>query len=120
MKRTDFEAGYNIGKSLSIVALFLLIAYGVYNSRNLILGPEIQILFPAPESTVEEKIIGINGRARNATKVELNGRPIFINKDGYFSEKVLLYSGFNIIKIEGTDRFNQKEVKIIKVHYKPQ
>jgi hypothetical protein len=120
MKRTDFEASFNINKSLSIVGLLLLIVYGIYNSRNLIFGPGLQILTPAPNSTVDEKIIEVKGRVKNATIVKLNDRPIFIDKDGYFTEKVLLYSGFNIIKIEAKDRFKQEEEEIIKVYYKPQ
>lgn len=97
-----------IGLAISAV----IIAYALWNGRNLILGPSIKVIatnFPANPVTIK-------GLAKNVSFISLDDRQIFADKDGSFSEDVLLLPGYNIIKIEGEDRFGKKTEFILKLY----
>lgn len=95
-----------------------LIGYGVFNGRNLILGPTIEITYPKDNMETTEKLIAIRGKANNVVFLSLNNRPIFIDTENNFEEKLLLYPGFNIISIYGKDRFKNEVIKEFRLYYK--
>lgn len=52
-------------------------------------------------------LVQINGNAKNSTQISLNGREIFIDKEGNFSETVGLLPGLSIISLNAQDRFGK-------------
>lgn len=94
----------------------LIVGYGLFNARNLLMGPIIEIWSPTAEAKTDETMITIKGRARNIAAISLNERPIFIDPDGIFQEKLLLSPGFNIIEIKARDRFKQEKVETVRVY----
>jgi hypothetical protein len=102
----------NKGKKIGIALFAIIVLYALWNGRNLILGPQIEVL---PLSS-EENPINIQGKARNVSFLSLNGRQIFVDKEGKFSEEVLLLPGYNIITIEGRDRFGKTNSAVIKIY----
>lgn len=68
-------------------------------------GVELQV---AMEKQENSSLIKISGKAERAVKLELNGREIFIDKQGNFSEYVSPLPGFSIIKINAVDKFGKK------------
>ena len=97
----------------------MLFSYGLWNARNLLLGPSIEIYNPS-QSEIEttKNTITVKGQVKNMTFLSLNGRSIFASADGLFEEKLLLYPGSNIIEIKAKDRFKKEVQKILKVYYK--
>jgi hypothetical protein len=114
-----FKRGFNVRRLIVVVTVCLLVGYGFFNSRSLIFGPSIEIFEPVSlESEVAENTLLIKGRVKNMTYLSLNGRPIFVNPEGLFEEKLLLSPGFNTIEIRARDRFKTEKVKTIRVYYK--
>lgn len=102
-----------------VVSVLLLISYGIFNARNLLLGPSIEIFSPtSSEIETESNTITVKGQAKNIVFLSLNERPIFVDPEGLFEEKLLLSPWFNIIEIKARDRFKKEVQKIIKVYYK--
>ena len=119
MRQYEFESGFNIRLFVVIVSALLLISYGIFNARNLIIGPTIEIFSPAAtETETAENVITVKGRAKNITFISLNERPIFVDPEGLFEEKLLLSPGSNIIEIKARDRFKKETLKTIKIYYK--
>ena len=56
-------------------------------------------------------VINVNGNAKNAVNLILNGREISIDKNGNFNESIALFSGYNIISIEAKDKFGNSDKK---------
>src|SRR3989338_9459475 len=92
-KKYEFEGGFNVRRFLIILSVFLLISYGLFNARNLIIGPTIEIFSPSSETETKENTIIIKGRAKNITFLSLNERPIFVDKEGFFEERLLISAG---------------------------
>ena len=60
----------------------------------------------------------INGKAQNATFISINGREIFIDKDGSFSESIALIPGLSVVTINAEDKFGKSKEKKFEMIYK--
>ena len=106
-------------KEMAAIAFFVLLAiYALFQARFLILGPLVYIDRPANGELASENVIMVEGRAQNIAYISMNGRPIFIDSDGKWSEKYVVSNGVNIIKIEAKDRFGRRTEKEVTVVYK--
>ena len=118
MNQYKFESGFNVRRFVIILSIFLLISYGIFNARNLIMGPVIEIFSPTKDMETEENTLVVSGRARNITFISLNEKPIFVDTGGLFEEKLLLSPGSNMIQIKARDRFKKEVLKTINIYYK--
>ncbi len=62
--------------------------------------------------TVTNDFLQINGYAKHASFVKINGRNITIDKNGNFSDGALLSPGYNIVEVKMADRFGKEKRKI--------
>lgn len=96
------------------VALFLCIGlYSYAKMRAVINGVKVTAKI---ENTESSSLAFITGNARNATYISLNGREIFIDKDGTFKEPIALLSGLGVVTIQAQDKFgniSQKEFEVV-------
>jgi hypothetical protein len=118
MNKYKFERGFNIRLFLIILAVVLLVSYGIFNARDLIIGPTVEIFNPSKDIETETNVIEVNGRAKNITFISLNEKPISVDTEGLFDETLLLSPGSNTIQIRARDRFKKEIVKTVKVYYK--
>ncbi len=98
----------------SLLALIIII-YSLFQASKILSGPIIEIDTPQNGATYNQTLIELTGKARNIAHLNLNGRPIFTDKEGYFKEKLLLSSGLNIIKLDGVDKFKAQTEKVLEV-----
>ena len=93
---------------ITVTAIALLVSgYSYFASHNLIQGPTIAILTPK-ESSFATSSVEIKGVAQRVNSITLDDRPIFIDEQGNFDETVLLALGYNVVSIEGQDKFGKK------------
>jgi hypothetical protein len=107
----------NWRKRITLLLFSVVLVYAVWNARNLILGPQIEIFEPENGITVSSKTIQIKGVAINSSFLSLNGRQIFTDESGIFSEEILPEVGYNTIEIRAEDRFGKKINRIIKFYH---
>lgn len=107
--------------SISVLFLFIVI-YAFFRSKDLIFGVKIKNVnmmvdgLPAQAgSKVTDSIMKINGNAKNAINLALNGREISVNQQGDFDETIALLSGYNVINIKAKDKFGNIDEKNYKV-----
>lgn len=101
-----------------VVILGVIVVIGIYSYsriKNLISGPLIEIISPINGSLVQDSLVEVTGITKNISKITLNGRPITINQEGKFGEQLVVPLGYNIISVEGTDRFGKKKLKTIQI-----
>jgi hypothetical protein len=118
MNKYKFERGFNIKRFVIILSVILLVSYGIFNARNLLLGPNVELFSPTNNTETNENIANINGRAQNITFISLNEKPIFVDREGMFQEKLLLSPGSNTIQVKARDRFKNEVMKTITIYYK--
>lgn len=100
--------------ALSILGL-LLVLYILFQARFLILGPQITIETPQDAQEVVEPILTISGTAHNVAWLTLNGKQIFTDEEGLWSEKLLLSPGISIMTVSGRDRFGREKEERVRV-----
>jgi hypothetical protein len=116
-----YEDGKLILKTLFIAFFVLIIVgYGVFQSQKIISGPKISINSPTMGQILTQSNIDITGVASNISAISLNDRPIFIDEEGNFSEKLMLYPGYNIIKLRAEDKFGSQVEKDLELVYQQQ
>lgn len=119
MKKILNKSLYSYIKTIVIIFVILTIfGYALFQARNIIIGPIIEIMEPKNGVSVEESIIKIVGKAKNISHISMNNNQIFTDDKGIFKEKLLLSYGYNIITIKAQDRFNREVVAILELIYK--
>ncbi len=97
----------NIKVILIILAIAFLGGYFLYQARWYLLGPEITVDSPQNGEVIRDPYINVRGQALNISSLSMNGRQIFTDEKGVFSEGLLLAKGYNIIEIAATDKFGR-------------
>lgn len=101
---------------MSCFMLFAIIGVFAYMKMSfLVKGIQIEARIEKSDTTSIAKVIG---KAQNATYISLNGREIFIDKDGNFSETIALIPGFSVITIDAKDKFGKSKEKKFQLVYK--
>jgi len=95
-----------------------LLAYITWQARFLLMGPQIMLVAEPPRVS-NERIITLEGSARNIAKITLNGRQIFTDPTGNFKEALVLENGYTIATIAATDRYGRTTTLMRPFMYTP-
>ncbi len=115
-KSIHFE---HILKTLGILMLIGTFTwYGLYQAKDLISGPSLT-LTEDPPTIQHENIIHMKGLAKNTTSLTLNGKAIFIDEKGIFSQTIVLENGYTIQTLRAKDRFGRSVTLSRPYVYKP-
>ena len=115
--RKSKREGKTIIRNVLIVLIICAIGgYAGFQSKKIISGPQITIQSPATTSA-NNSAVDVSGVVKNVSVVRLNDRLIPIDESGQFKEKVLLYPGYNVIKLEATDKFGASITKELQMVY---
>jgi hypothetical protein len=100
---------------LIAILIVFLIGYFLFEARFLILGPQITIDSPRDGEVVNDRVVTITGRAQNAAWVSLNGRQIFTDEEGHWSEKLIVSEGLSIMTVSVRDRFGRTREETVRI-----
>ena len=100
---------------LVALVIIIVLGYTLYQTRNVIAGPQLTILSPANGSTHTDSFTIIKGATQNVSKVSINDRPIFIDTDGNFADAIALLSGYNIITVKAEGRFGKEITEVLEL-----
>lgn len=103
-----------------MIAIATVGTYSYLKVKTYIVGPVISVEYPHNGQTLRKSFLQIEGRAQNVSFIYLNGRQIFVDSSGFFSERLLLYEGYNIITVEAKDRFGRVKTEKLELVYKPE
>jgi len=102
-------------RALVIFFFVLLVVYALFQGRFVILGPQIQIDTPKDNAILTSNVLVVSGRAENVAYLSLDGRQIYTDKDGNWSEKLIAPLGISILELRARDRFGREIEKTIRV-----
>lgn len=102
-------------RALFLSLILLVLIYALFQARFLILGPQVRITYPAHGDVVDAGEMMLEGKAGNVAWISLNGRQIFVDEEGVFSEKLITPIGPSIITVSAKDRFGRETEKRIQI-----
>ena len=115
--RKNIREGKTIIRNALIVIIICAIGgYAGFQSKKIISGPQITIQSPSTTSA-NDGAVDVSGVVKNVSVVTLNDRLIPIDEAGQFKEKILLYPGYNVIKLKATDKFGACVTKELQLVY---
>ena len=96
--------------------------YFVYEARDLIFAPTLEIFEPASVSGMPKDFaeisathLRITGRTDPFLKVWISGREAQADEKGFFEDNIPVWPGYNEIGIKVSDKFGNETRKILKV-----
>ncbi len=102
-----------------IAVLFLgIFAYAYYRSKDAIFGITITSSV-ADGATLENKLLTITGNAIHASKFTINDRELLLDKNGNYTDTLLLQDGYTILELEASDRFGRTKTKTLHLYTRP-
>ena len=96
-------------RTLTLLALLALAAYGIYKAVPLLSGPHITLSSPSDDQSFPGGRVLVAGVARNTENLTLDGSPLLIDEKGHFSTELVLPVGGAILSLTATDRFGKTE-----------
>jgi len=81
----------------------------------LVSPPIIKITQPASDLITNEEFTEVSGRTESNVYLTINGKEVYVDKEGHFQDKINLESGLNILKIEARDRLGKINTVIRRV-----
>jgi len=106
-----------ISVGLGLLFVGVIIFYTYFQSRAIIAGPQIMLKSPENGMTATTSLLTVEGTITNAKETTLNGRRLFIDLKGNFSEQLLLSSGYNIIELTAKDAEGRTVKKSLEIVY---
>jgi len=100
------------------IALIGLGGYIIFQARFMILGPQLTLI-EEPGRMQNQRIITLQGSVQNITKITLNGRQIFTDERGYFTEALVLENGYTVTTIAAVDRYGREVREVRSFIYTP-
>lgn len=94
-------------RQLITLVLVIVIGYGLIEAWPLIAGPSLSIASPADHATYASGTMIIEGRAKRAAQLTLNGATLLRDQNGNFSSTLTFPSGGTILTFVATDRFGR-------------
>lgn len=105
----------NAKRGLFVFVIIALVAYGLFQSKKLIEGPQITIFEPQNGATLTGDLVTIRGVAKNIAYIWLDDTPIFVDNNGQFDEQLVVPVGYSTIKVSAQDKFGKKTEQLIRV-----
>ncbi len=109
-----------IGKLTLITILTGVLVAGflglvLYNIKDMLFGTPLTVNAVADGSTVDGTYLPITGSAKHATAITVNGRSIGVDRQGQFSDGVILSPGYNIVEVAERDQFGKQKTDTLHV-----
>ncbi len=98
---------------LAITCGVLILGYGLFEGRKLILGPQITILSPLNGSATSSRDVLISGKAYNIAFLSIDNSPAYVDTAGYFSEVISPPPGYSVLTVAAKDRFGRTVSKVV-------
>lgn len=96
-----------------------MFSYIIFQVASFAGSPNLQVMTPLDNLTVDEDEINIEGVTEGNTVLTINQEKVPVTGEGRFSISLKLHRGLNIIEVKATNRINKESSKLLTVEYKP-
>lgn len=113
LAKNNFLVFPKIIRNLLVVgAIAVCLLYLGFYFKRIILPPELTILYPADNLSLNATSLEISGQTEKEAEVTINGELVLNNQDGLFSQTVNLKKGLNSITIKAKKKYSREETVI--------
>ena len=95
-------------RALILLAVLLVVGYGLFEARRIIAGPAITILSPQDGSATSSALVTVVGHVQNISFLTINDKPATTLEDGTFVYRYSPPLGYTALTVAATDRFGRR------------
>lgn len=96
------------------------IAFTVLNSRDILFGTPLSVDIAADGTTLGDGFLPLSGNAGHARSLSVNGRALSTDRDGNFSDGIILSPGYNVVEIVSANQFGKETVRTYHLVFTPE
>lgn len=104
-----------MNRVIILVLCAVLLGYGLFEARRLIVGPVITITSPVNGSATSTTALTIEGVASNIAFLTIDDLPAYTDESGHFSLTLSPPPGYTSVTVAARDRFGRHTAKSIAV-----
>ena len=91
-----------------ILAVAVVMGYGLFEARRLIEGPTLTIVSPKDGSATSSALVTITGRVENISFLTINDYAASADEEGRFVYRYSPPVGYTALTVAATDRFGRR------------
>ncbi|HQU07505.1 MAG: hypothetical protein B7X04_00280 [Parcubacteria group bacterium 21-54-25] len=96
----------------ALIALLTLAgSYTLFETHAVLVGPELVIDSPQNGTTTADGFVAVTGHVARVVAFSIDGKTILPDKNGSFSETLVLPRGGSILTLRAADRFGHTVTK---------
>lgn len=99
-----------------LMAVLIIVGYGLFEARKLIEGPVITIDMPKDGSATSTTGVILAGEAQNISFLTINDQASHTDEKGHFSELLSLPTGVSVLTVAAIDRFGRRASKSVEIN----
>jgi Zn/Cd-binding protein ZinT len=105
---------------VTLITLMILgiSGYAYFRSKDAIRGITITSSIEDGAS-LDSTLLTLTGNAPHTSRFTINGKELILDKNGNFTDTLLLQDGYNILTLEAGDKFGRTIQKVIRLYAKP-
>lgn len=93
--------------SLVLVLAAASVIYLIWQVRSVSAPPNLNLLFPSENVTVNSRSILLRGKTERGSRVYVNGQEVLVEESGEFKEVLNLVDGSNQLLVEAKNKFDK-------------
>jgi hypothetical protein len=94
--------------AVTIVLSVTAVGYVISQISSVLTPPKLELSEPSGDATIQGNSIVFAGLVEIGADVFINGQPLLTDKDGQFTENLVLSPGLNVIQIVAKNKFNKE------------
>lgn len=112
-KRLETNSKFNLTPKTIIVLVSLFlgalgVVYVASQINSVLAPPLLELTEPTADVTVQGNSLVIAGRAEIGSDVTINEQIVLTDKNGQFSESLILSTGVNVVEVRAKNKFNRE------------
>ncbi len=100
-------------RGVIILAVLLIVGYGLFEARKLIEGPQITIESPTNGTATSSAVVTIVGNAQNVAFLTIDDGPAYTDQSGNFVYQFSPPQGLVVVTVAAVDRFGRRTSRSI-------
>ena len=105
------KSPFTLTAGLYVLLGTMVLGLVAYNVKDLVFGTPLTVTTTTDGATLTTPFLPISGTARHARELLINGRPVAIDREGVFTDEVVLSPGYNIVEVAFKDQFGKQKVR---------
>jgi hypothetical protein len=101
---------------VSLLLGVLAVGYVATQIRSVLAAPVLELSEPSGDVTIQGNSVVIAGRSEIGADVTINEQIVLTDKNGQFTESLILSSGINVIEVVSKNKFNRVSRIVRKVN----